>query len=243
MGEPGEPSTLGAKSPRVPGRIFLTVVERFTRFTTFTAGRRLPPLRVGVAGGRQGQRAGGTVRPSATPPQRRDDRGDVPAAGLLPATNGAWPTGPSERNRHWAGCTPETMGCRPQINHLFGDCTQFRVAATYRRKGQHGRASHALIRADLPNPRSVLERLVDELVEFHVEQTPEPRAQATPPKRLPELPPLAAAMSAEGHLLATLPPDARPPDMLAMSRVMLLVAWQCAGCLTGDHSRVRTTGR
>ena len=35
---------------------------------------------------------------------------------------------------------------------------------------------------------------------------------------------LAAALSAEGHLLATLPPDGRPPDMLGMARVINLVA-------------------
>ena len=41
------------------------------------------------------------------------------------------------------------------------------------------------------------------------------------------------AMSAEAHLPATLQPDARPPDMLGMSRVMLLMGWQrdgAAGC-------------
>jgi hypothetical protein len=36
------------------------------------------------------------------------------------------------------------------------------------------------------------------------------------------LPPLAAALSAEGHLLATLPQDGRAPDMLGMARVMKL---------------------
>jgi hypothetical protein len=36
-------------------------------------------------------------------------------------------------------------------------------------------------------------------------------------------------MSAEAHLLATMQPDARPPDMLGMSRVMLLVAWKRDG--------------
>jgi hypothetical protein len=44
------------------------------------------------------------------------------------------------------------------------------------------------------------------------------------------LPPLAAALSAEGHLLATLPSDARPPDMLGMARVMKLMA------LTAEHA-------
>jgi hypothetical protein len=38
------------------------------------------------------------------------------------------------------------------------------------------------------------------------------------------LPPLAAAISVEGHLLATLPADARPPDMLGMAGVMKLIA-------------------
>ena len=86
-----------------------------------------------------------------------------------------------------------------------------------------------LVPADLPDPRSVLEGLVGELVEFQVEQTPGPPTQATPLQPLPELPPLAATMSAEAHLLATLQPDARPPDMLGMSRAMLLMAWQRDG--------------
>ena len=33
-------------------------------------------------------------------------------------------------------------------------------------------------------------------------------------------------MSAEAHLLATMHPDARAPDMLGMARVMLLMARQ-----------------
>jgi hypothetical protein len=37
------------------------------------------------------------------------------------------------------------------------------------------------------------------------------------------LPPLAAALSAEGRLLASLPSDARAPDMLGMTRVMKLM--------------------
>jgi hypothetical protein len=98
------------------------------------------------------------------------------------------------------------------------------LRGTYRRKGQRGPLANVVVGADLPDPRSVLEGLVGELVEFHVEQTPAPPAQATPPKPLPELPPLAAAVSAEAHLLATLNPDARPPDMLGMARVMLLMA-------------------
>jgi len=45
-------TTLRAESPSGFGKNFLTVVGRFTRFTTFTAGRLLPPVRVGLAGGR-----------------------------------------------------------------------------------------------------------------------------------------------------------------------------------------------
>jgi hypothetical protein len=100
------------------------------------------------------------------------------------------------------------------------------LRGTYRRKGQRGPLSNVLVRADLTDSRSVLEGLVGELVEFHVEQPPEPRAQAVRPKPLPELPLLAAAMSAEAHLLATMQPDARPPDMLGMARVMQLMARQ-----------------
>ena len=49
------------------------------------------------------------------------------------------------------------------------------------------------------------------------------------------LPPLAAALSAEAHLLASLPPDVRPPDMLGMDRVMRLAA------LAGGHARAERT--
>jgi hypothetical protein len=38
------------------------------------------------------------------------------------------------------------------------------------------------------------------------------------------LPPLAGALSAEAHLLASLPSDARPPDMLGMAGVIKLMA-------------------
>ena len=43
-------------------------------------------------------------------------------------------------------------------------------------------------------------------------------------KPLPPLPPLAAALSAESHLLASMTPDARPPDTLGMAGVMRLMA-------------------
>jgi hypothetical protein len=45
------------------------------------------------------------------------------------------------------------------------------------------------------------------------------------------LPSLAAAMSAEAHLLASLPPDQRPPDILGMARVMKLVT------LAAEHAK------
>jgi hypothetical protein len=41
--------------------------------------------------------------------------------------------------------------------------------------------------------------------------------------RSPSLPPLAAALSAEAHPLASLPFDTRPPDMLGVARVMKLM--------------------
>ena len=37
------------------------------------------------------------------------------------------------------------------------------------------------------------------------------------------MPAHAAAMSAEAHLLATLPPGERPPDVLGMARVIKLM--------------------
>jgi hypothetical protein len=122
------------------------------------------------------------------------------------------------------------IGCNPQIIYLFGVCTlldQPPLQATYRRKAQKGKPARALVRADLPDPRAILESLVGELTEFHVEHPPESPAKPREPERErpPQrpLPPLAAALSAEGHLLATLPPDGRPPDMLGMARVMKLM--------------------
>jgi hypothetical protein len=122
------------------------------------------------------------------------------------------------------------IGCNPQIMILFGVCTlldQPPLQAAYRRKGQKGKPARALVRADLPDPRAILESLVGELTEFHLErpaEVPATKASQPAPAPLPTLPPLAAAMSAEGHLLATLPADTRPPDMLGMAGVMKLVA-------------------
>jgi hypothetical protein len=111
-----------------------------------------------------------------------------------------------------------------RIQGIFQDL----LRATYRRKGQRGRAARALVSAALPDPRPVLESLVGELTEFHVERPSDPPAKASAPESapqpLPSLPPLAAALSAESHLLATLPPSGRPPDMLGMALVMELIA-------------------
>jgi hypothetical protein len=111
-----------------------------------------------------------------------------------------------------------------RIQGIFQDL----LRATYRRKGQRGRPARALVSAALRDPRAVLESLVGELTEFHVERPSDSSAEASAPdsapQRLPTLPPLAAALSAEGNLLATLPPDGCPPDMLGMARVMKLMA-------------------
>jgi hypothetical protein len=113
-----------------------------------------------------------------------------------------------------------------QIDSLFGITRVFFPKlnkAAYRRKGQRGRQARALIQADLPDPRAVLENLVGELVEFEVEGEDDPPVGKAPDPP-PPLRPLAAALSAEGHLLATLPPDQRLPDMLGMTRAMKLAA-------------------
>jgi hypothetical protein len=70
--------------------------------------------------------------------------------------------------------------------------------------------------------------LVGKLVEFHLERPPGPAASPHKPTTLPSLPALAAALSAEAHFLATLPPAIRPPDMLGMAGVLRLMG------LTGD---------
>ena len=127
----------------------------------------------------------------------------------------------------WLGKTPGES----QIDILFGRIRVFfapPVKAAYRRRGQRGPLACALVRSDLLDPRSILEGLVGELVEFQVERAPEPPSKSDSsnavPQHLPRLPPLAAALSAEGHLLATLSPDERPPDMLGMGRVIKLMA-------------------
>jgi hypothetical protein len=88
--------------------------------------------------------------------------------------------------------------------------------------------ARALVDAALHDPGAVLERLVGDLTEFHVEHPPQPpyksNAPEAAPQRLPPLPPLAAALSAEAHLLATLLSDERPPELLGMGRVMKLMA-------------------
>jgi hypothetical protein len=159
--------------------------------------------------------------------------------GVLPLSAGdlagsfpdLWPNRKSaEEALRWAG---RKLPGVPQIDILFGIIRVIwpgLVKATYRRKSQRGPAARALVRADLPDPRAVLEDLVGELTEFHTESppgrpqdtasAPEPR----PPKPLRALPAIAAALSAESHLLASLPSDARPPDMLGMARVMKLMA-------------------
>jgi hypothetical protein len=124
----------------------------------------------------------------------------------------------------------QKTGGESQIDILFGGIPLFSsgaLRASYRRKGQRGPLACALVRSDLSAPRSILEGLVGELVEFQVERSrspDKPSASDTSPHRLPPLPRLAAALSAEGHLLATLSPDERPPDVLGMARVIKLMA-------------------
>jgi hypothetical protein len=127
------------------------------------------------------------------------------------------------------------IGCNPQIKTLFGICTPLNqplLKATYRRQGQRGKHARALVGGAVSDPRAVLEGLVGELAEFDIESEDDPPV-AKAPDPPPPLRPLAAALSAEGHLLATLPPGQRPPDMLGMARVMKLVA------LTADHDATK----
>jgi hypothetical protein len=113
---------------------------------------------------------------------------------------------------------------------VFRECR----LATYRRAGQRGPVARALVAAALPDPRAVLESLVGELTEFHVARPSEPPADVRrpePAQALPPLPPLAAALSSEAHLLATLPPDARPSDMLGIAGAFRLMALKDAAVL------------
>jgi hypothetical protein len=70
----------------------------------------------------------------------------------------------------------------------------------------------------------VLEGMVGELVEFDMDRQSagpiEGSASQSGPPLLPPLPRLAAALSTEGHMLASLLPHERPPDMLGMGRVI-----------------------
>ena len=118
-----------------------------------------------------------------------------------------------------------------KIQGVFEDL----LRASYRRKGQRGPVARVLFRADLPDPRAALEGLVGELVGFNIERPPVPAARPHKPTAMPSLPPLAAALSAEAHLLASVPPDVRPPDMLGMDGVMRLAA------LAGGGGRVERT--
>jgi hypothetical protein len=152
------------------------------------------------------------------------------APDLVKAFPDLWPTPKEAENAlsYWAKNTLKTPNKESiwRIKGVFLDP----LTATYRRKNQRGPVARALVRADLPDPRAVLEGLVGEVVEFQVDRPVEQPAEAnaTPPRAaptpLPPLPPLAAALSAEGHLLASVPSDARPPDMLGMTRVMKLMA-------------------
>jgi hypothetical protein len=125
----------------------------------------------------------------------------------------------------------QKTGGESQIDILFGGIPLFSsgaLRASYRRKGQRGPLARALVRSDLSDPRSILEGLVGELVEFQVERPAEalkkPGAPEAATHRLLPLPPVAAAMSAEAHLVATLLADERPPDVLGMARVVHLMA-------------------
>jgi hypothetical protein len=57
--------------------------------------------------------------------------------------------------------------------------------ATYRRKGQRGPLACALVRSDLSAARAVLEGMVGELREFHVERPPEPPGKSDAPDTAP----------------------------------------------------------
>jgi hypothetical protein len=144
------------------------------------------------------------------------------AKDLSRAFNTLWPTVKEAENA--VGYIEKTLKSPNnntiwRIQGIFQDL----LRATYRREGQRGKRARALLSAAVPDPRAVLESLVGELAEFDIESEDDPPV-AKAPDPPPPLRPLAAALSAEGHLLATLPPDQRPPDMLGMARAMKLMA-------------------
>jgi hypothetical protein len=149
------------------------------------------------------------------------------AGDLCRAFNSFWPTAKDAENAlAYLRNTLKTPNNESiwRIQGIFEDL----LRATYRRKGQRGRPARALVRADLSDHLAVLESLVGELTDFRLQRPPEPvkgtGAPESAARPLPPLPPLAAALSGEAHLLATLPSDARPPDTLGMARVIKLMA-------------------
>jgi len=66
-----------------------------------------------------------------------------------------------------------------QIIFLFGK-RPYLIRARYRRVGQPGRATPAVIRADAPDPRAALESVVGPVDVFEIEQAAEPAAEAAP---------------------------------------------------------------
>lgn len=86
-----------------------------------------------------------------------------------------------------------------------------------------------MLYAGLPNPRAALEALVGPLAEFTLDVIEMPGETARPePPPIPQraerpLRPLAAALAAEAHLLATADPTERRPDMLGFAGVYRLM--------------------
>jgi hypothetical protein len=120
---------------------------------------------------------------------------------------------------------------KTQIDTLFGKCRMFFPTVrkgTYRRKGAHGPLAGLLVRSDLPDPKAVLEGMVGEVTEFTIEQPPEPPAHAAepPPQKAtepkPAMPRALDVLSYQGHMLATLDPYQRPPDMLGAHQLLAL---------------------
>jgi hypothetical protein len=117
-----------------------------------------------------------------------------------------------------------------QIVFLFGECP-YLIRANYRRVGQRGRATPAVIRADAPDPRAALESVVGPVDWFEIEQAAEPAAEAAPEpvntlvSQTGAAPPEPAAQAPPAEVA---PPAAEPGEDLDQQQRIIAFAGRLA---------------
>jgi hypothetical protein len=107
--------------------------------------------------------------------QAFDQGGAVPLSGaeLFRCFDKLWVSACAAKN----DLQREVNGSKTPIEILLGK-RPYLIRANYRRVGQRGRATPAVIRADAPDPRAALESVVGPVDWFEVEQMAEPAAEA-----------------------------------------------------------------